>query len=1557
MSQQQQQQSRQLGLLRNVSLRTHWGCRGLRNGFITTVHNNELAYSIGSKISMLDNSENRSYVFAQPPEVHSVDVIGVSPDRKYLGSVVTVGNVNRNTAVIIVHNISAQISSNSDDSARKYNRIQYDLNNLHLRDSDIKLTYLSFSHDDSSLIACATSAISGGVLIFDRAREILVQRVEIVDSLVHQVTFNPLDSSRICTVGSNNLYQYWRFTTKSFFAAPINGLLSGDHTYSTHSWLPDNRLIAGTTSGFLSLVQGCDQINQVQYVFGTPQQADRVVTGLSNMVVKDDIVLVTSEFNHFALFQVKPVAMTGGHVSANLILLNRLMITGSEGVGLNIRAIQWQYPIGTSNYDLFIATDKCISSINLKMDEHRRKLGGPPSLKETLKAPIEFIETRMEKPIQSFHRGGIKSLSLAGRNSNLISLSLEEEAMAVWDINNTTGQAEFTESFVGRPDDMPYNIDIHPSGNFAAFACEDDVKECAITDIRFKVVRKIPTKLPFTFGPKDQPFVNQAHVSLVKYSHGGHLLAVITGKLGQIFSTYNYSYAPSDFKVSARREMVMNDHSATINDVTFSKDDSYIFTCANDGSVYSWKVFENRRDGEYISKGLVASKVVVGLSTLDYPIIAYIESEHTAQMMTRRTSSRNVRSGSAIHQSNEEAHQQQPGSAKGTPGRRGSVVGMNKVQTPIDQGFDFHSTMGGKSKHLLAVWYGNVSSTPHIINLDTPVTAITLGSIDGIESQDVCVLGLSDGRILISLLPFPVRIIQDTSIGVLPSSQSIATDDSNQFNVDDTKSQQQTLEHLNETACKSVQLHASSSQSVVISKTGLWIFSAGLDGSIFMLGTSSRAKEMMNIPEHTQAPECSIILTDKSRFKTIRERVEEVDILIEDTKKGCDRLINKQNEQHKQTMDELANRMKLEIKKRDDIIINGREDQARVIKRLNDEMAANKSVAQKDLSELELRYERKLANESLYLEKMRQAYDEFIVHSRLDLEDFKKKAEIKERSIYGEKYTAMQEAEDQKHLVLRYIDYVNDRHSEVLNSLEDAQNKERMNASKAMDDLKIQLTDAQRKNLEDGARANGEYQKLQLQIASKEDELLKLRGDLDWAKGRIMQLENTLQDASTELKKRTDAYEKWEYKAGDQQQQILELERIRKALTSQLHALRQEIAPKEEKLLQMSERVNEVDREYEVSLLALSEKEQKLSVNSSNLQLLQKQVRELRHTAARKDGALRRAAKLLDEYKHALQQAYFNRTKRTVPVFVDAEETVDGVKVKRKVQSGDNELIEIIAKNEGMEMALSNLSKVLVQYLSTSTDGPDYDPMNEVVDAVQERERHISQLHKNVMGLKTNLESTAAVAQASVKNYIHDNVLLLKELNACRHEIRQLSIENQRLKAKAEFADLQKNNSRPVSPDRNSWEKKPPFTEAYDKRRSQKGDSSKSKVDRSQNQYPDFNDSQIESVRKETDADAKINALFQLNDDFLKDKDLSSRNRAPSLTSLESSAANSVAQNILDHYKQKLIDDPKRNTITSSDKSSSKDKPSVTTPSSKTLPLKLNAAYISLPSLPKHKQL
>ena len=65
---------------------------------------------------------------------------------------------------------------------------------------------------------------------------------------------------------------------------------------------------------------------------------------------------------------------------------------------------------------------------------------------------------------------------------------------------------------------------------------------------------------------------------------------------------------------------------------------------------------------------------------------------------------------------------------------------------------------------------------------------------------------------------------------------------------------------------------------------------------------------------------------------------------------------------------------------------------------------------------------------------------------------------------------------------------------------------------------------------------------------------------------------------------------------------------MRKTLTTQLHSLRSELGPKEIELTKVSEKLQEMDREYEISLHAITEKEHTLNQKNANLAALQKQV-------------------------------------------------------------------------------------------------------------------------------------------------------------------------------------------------------------------------------------------------------------------------------------------------------------------------------------------------------------
>lgn len=62
-----------------------------------------------------------------------------------------------------------------------------------------------------------------------------------------------------------------------------------------------------------------------------------------------------------------------------------------------------------------------------------------------------------------------------------------------------------------------------------------------------------------------------------------------------------------------------------------------------------------------------------------------------------------------------------------------------------------------------------------------------------------------------------------------------------------------------------------------------------------------------------------------------------------------------------------------------------------------------------------------------------------------------------------------------------------------------------------------------------------------------------------------------------------------------------------------------------------------------------------------------------------------------------------------------------------------------------------------------------------------EKEKQIKHLHMNVNALKGNLEKVQIVSEIKAKNLLSDNEQLLREMSEMRQEIKQLSMDNQRL--------------------------------------------------------------------------------------------------------------------------------------------------------------------------------
>jgi hypothetical protein len=584
--------------------------------------------------------------------------------------------------------------------------------------------------------------------------------------------------------------------------------------------------------------------------------------------------------------------------------------------------------------------------------------------------------------------------------------------------------------------------------------------------------------------------------------------------------------------------MTMCDHVSPISDLVFLQDDTEIITSSTDGSVYSWKVGATSRNKEYVQKGVAATHVAVSKKLRqDNIIIVSFESNATHDPSTfvsetvrkRRASSIAVRRVStAINFGSTDSF---PGSESFGVGKTSRNPDFTNAANAITQALDGKTGMDGTAAFtlhrqastgtlttnvgnpsnrlsFLAVWTNQLSNNPTIIALDTPVRSICFGRCGQPDTFDFCVLGMADGRIIITTLPIPLMEISfgsirsfsvsSTSTGTstvnsrpntnsqsqkssrnrrvavtLPENSILESVSEMLINNNSTKEAQETttivgeeaeeefntntLEHkttpqqkINESQCKVMRLTVGSVTNVLISPDGDYIIVTGEDGSITILHTSKN-KLFLTEQDYGEVKDTKagglknnqFLMIEKQKMFHLRQKVLDLDSIIQQSRKEYEKMLHKVLETKDKFIHDLEAKYKLEIQKRDESILSSRNEYLLMKKSMQEEIEVLKKQAQDSLSSMELAYEKKLAHESTYLEKMKQAYDEYVVHARMDMLQLQQHAETKIKEVESEKLKLIQDIEKEKVAVLKYYDFLQDRNDEVLQSLEEQQTNER----------------------------------------------------------------------------------------------------------------------------------------------------------------------------------------------------------------------------------------------------------------------------------------------------------------------------------------------------------------------------------------------------------------------------------------------------------------------------------------------------------------------------------
>lgn len=471
---------------------------------ILIVVGNRICHSICGDVS--DSNKKTRYFFPAHPQVASIRFTVISQCKKYIAASVMLLNAeNHATAIVYEREPMADLHAKPALFSHEGNLES----SLTLPLEFAKLTFSA----DSTLVAGTTTDPNLGILIYSWRTAEHFHTIPLVD-IVMDISFHPVDSSKICTVGSNSLLKFWHFNNRYSNAAPVtgnNGAALPRRDYCSIVWINKTQLVVGSTDGMLTVVKGCNA-KQTRCAF---RPAEEPVVSVTKIIIKSDMLLACSSGNRVALFELSKSTEVGvvKDVYVTLNFKNRFILSSLT----ELRGICWM--IKSEFSSVLLAASATELSL-YEIDKYREEETQPLPL-----SPLSQIAT--------YHYGSIRNLSISTKSGLFVSSCVDDESVAVWDLGTERSLGLVRERYLDGVG-LPVSVDMHPAGRRVIFGCENCYREYAITYDKLEMMSDFPAQAIFN-GPKGEAFVNNSSVSKVKYSNNGNYLAIITGTLNNSY--------------------------------------------------------------------------------------------------------------------------------------------------------------------------------------------------------------------------------------------------------------------------------------------------------------------------------------------------------------------------------------------------------------------------------------------------------------------------------------------------------------------------------------------------------------------------------------------------------------------------------------------------------------------------------------------------------------------------------------------------------------------------------------------------------------------------------------------------------------------------------------------------------------------------------------------------------------------------------------------------------------------------------------------------------------
>eukprot|EP00928_Gymnodinium_smaydae_P016296 TRINITY_DN16089_c1_g3_i1.p1 TRINITY_DN16089_c1_g3~~TRINITY_DN16089_c1_g3_i1.p1 ORF type:complete len:1339 (+),score=371.05 TRINITY_DN16089_c1_g3_i1:174-4190(+) len=155
-----------------------------------------------------------------------------------------------------------------------------------------------------------------------------------------------------------------------------------------------------------------------------------------------------------------------------------------------------------------------------------------------------------------FHGGPIIAMDVAVQRPLVATACRQDSSIRLW--NYSTKTCDLRWQF---PGEAPAGVAIHPMGYFLAIAFNDRVSFFHVMLRELKLYRSVAEK----------------SCKLLRYAHGGHLLAAAQNNSVVVFSTR-----------TLERVATLCGHEAHVVSISFDPEDSFLLSCAQNGTLVQW---------------------------------------------------------------------------------------------------------------------------------------------------------------------------------------------------------------------------------------------------------------------------------------------------------------------------------------------------------------------------------------------------------------------------------------------------------------------------------------------------------------------------------------------------------------------------------------------------------------------------------------------------------------------------------------------------------------------------------------------------------------------------------------------------------------------------------------------------------------------------------------------------------------------------------------------------------------------------------------------------------